>query len=83
MEFSDERFQEWMHANLDRAAKQFGLTVCGQAMFGWRLRTIGAPAAGPAGRRWLRVVSEYPQWASGDGWTGNSDANVLTGDPAG
>lgn len=79
MESSDERFGEWMRSNLDRAATQFGLVVCGEPVFGWRLRTIGAPTAGSDGRRWLRVVSEYPQWASGDGWTGNSDANVLTG----
>jgi hypothetical protein len=78
MESSDERFQEWMRGNLDHAAGHFGLAVCGEPVFGWRLRTIGARAAGPDGQRWLRVVSDYPEWASGDGWTGNTDANVLT-----
>lgn len=77
MESSDERFQEWMRGNLAHAAGHFGLTVCGEPVSGWRLRTIGAPAAGPDGQRWLRVVSDYPEWASGDGWTGNSDANSV------
>jgi hypothetical protein len=79
MESSDERFRQWMKDNLHRAAAQFGLTVHAAPVFGWRLRSIGAQASGPHGPRWLRVVSDYPQWASGDGWTGNTDANTLTG----
>ncbi len=81
MEVSDERFTQWMRGNLDRAARHFALTVTGSPVFGWRLRSIGARATGTHGSRWLRVVSDYPQWASGDGWTGNSDANTLTGIP--
>jgi Phosphotransferase enzyme family len=77
VESSDERFREWMRGNLDRAAGHFGLTVCGQPVFGWRLRSIGARVAGADGQRWLRVASDYPEWASGDGWVGNADANVL------
>ncbi len=67
MESSDERFAQWMEGNLHRAATQFGLTVHGAPVFGWRLRSIGAPATTSQGQRWLRVVSDYPQWASGDG----------------
>jgi hypothetical protein len=33
-----------MRANLDHAARHFGLTVSGDPVFKWRLRTIG-PAA--------------------------------------
>ncbi|MFD7161593.1 hypothetical protein ACFV9C_43910 [Kribbella sp. NPDC059898] len=78
---ADARFAEWMRLNLARAARHFGVDVDGEPTYGWRLRTIGAPVNGPAGRRWLRVVSEFPEYAAGDTWTGNSDANDLTGVP--
>jgi hypothetical protein len=78
---ADGRFSEWMNLNLERAAQHFGLTVTGQPVVGWRLRTIGARANGPGGPRWLRVVTEFPDWAQGDTWTGNSDANSLVGIP--
>ncbi len=48
-------------------------------VFGWRLRSIGVPVCSFDGRRWLRVVSEQVQWAEGDWWTGNADANAITG----
>ena len=79
MEVSDERFTAWMRGHLLRAAHHFGLTLTADPVFGWRLRSIGAPVMTLQGQRWLRVVSDYPQWAIGDGWTGNSDANTLTG----
>lgn len=80
-EVADAEFSEWMRSNLHNAAGQFGLRIIGEPVFGWRLRSIGAVAAGPDGRRWLRVVTEYPQWAHGDTWTGNSDANAIPGIP--
>lgn len=79
MEASDATFTAWQRANLAHAARLFGLAVRGEPVFGSRLRSIGAPATGPDGTRWLRVVSDYPEFACGDGWTGNLDANTLTG----
>lgn len=76
---ADAEFAEWMRENLHHAADQFGLSVTGPAVSGWRLRTIGAPTTGADGPRWLRVASEFPQWAGGPAWTGNADANLLTG----
>jgi len=29
-------------------------------------------------QRWMRVITEPSQWASGSAWTGNTDANVIT-----
>ncbi|WP_246150544.1 aminoglycoside phosphotransferase family protein [Streptomyces qinzhouensis] len=78
---ADRRFRAWMRQNLDRAADHFGLTVVGEPVFGWRDRSINAPADSPDGPRWLRVVSEQTQWAHGRGWTGNTDANTLEGVP--
>ncbi|MGH3993766.1 MAG: aminoglycoside phosphotransferase, partial [Pseudonocardiaceae bacterium] len=45
------------------------------------MRSIGAAAHGPNEACWLRVVSEQPQWATGEFWTGNQDASILTGLP--
>lgn len=77
VESSDERFSAWMGDNLRRAAARFGLRVVGEPVWGWRLRSIGARAEGPGGPRWLRVVSEYPQYADGGSLTGNTDAAAL------
>ncbi|MGW1974117.1 phosphotransferase [Streptomyces sp. NPDC001889] len=78
---ADRRFRIWMRRNLDRAAGHFSLTVTGEPVFGWRYRSISAPADSMEGPRWLRVVSEQSEWAHGNGWTGNVDANELAGLP--
>lgn len=76
---ADDHFAAWMRGNLTRAAEHFDLTVTGDPVFGWRLRSISAPVVSPEGERWLRVVSQEPEWASGDHWTGTVDANMITG----
>jgi hypothetical protein len=78
---ADQRHRAHMRALLDRAAQRFGLDLAGAPVFGWRDRTLGAPARGPGGQRWLRVTTEYPRWAHGQFWTGNADAKVITGVP--
>ncbi|MGK5533318.1 aminoglycoside phosphotransferase [Streptomyces sp. URMC 129] len=78
---ADRRFRLWMRRNLEDAAAHFGLAVAGEPVFGWRLRSVGAPAEGPGGRRWLRVVSEELSWPKGHAWTGNADADALHGLP--
>lgn len=72
-------FRRWMHDNLAHAAEHFGLTVVGEPRLGRQDRSIGAPAQGPGGRVWLRVVSEDRQWVEGEFWTGNLDANAFAG----
>lgn len=81
VEESDTQFAAWMRDNLDHAARQLGLRVTGLPKFGWRLRTVGAAATGADGLYWLRVVSEYPEWAHGETWTGNNDAEAVDGLP--
>lgn len=76
---ADAHYAAWMRENLAHAAHHFGLTVTGQPVYGWRLRSIGAQATGTGGQRWLRVVAEQPEWAHGEHWTGNADANAITG----
>jgi hypothetical protein len=76
---ADRRYRTWMGQNLGRAAEHFGHTVTGEPVFGWLDRSIGAQVASGQGSRWLRVVSEQLKWAHGDTWTGNADANVLSG----
>ncbi|MCK2241882.1 MULTISPECIES: phosphotransferase [unclassified Crossiella] len=77
----DAKFRNWMRLNLARAAEEFDLTVTGNPVFGWRLRSVGARAEGPAGPRWLRVASSEVEWARGPAWTGNVDANSFDGIP--
>ncbi|SFT09481.1 hypothetical protein SAMN05660874_05663 [Saccharopolyspora flava] len=77
-EIADRRFADWMRGNLDLAAEHMAVSVTGDPVFGWRMRSIGARARDDSGGdRWLRVVSEFPQWARGQFWTGNADANDL------
>lgn len=78
VERTDARYGEWMRGNLARAAEHFRLTLTGEPIFGWRLRSIGARVRGGDGAGWLRVVSERPQWLPGQFSTGNLDANVIT-----
>ncbi len=54
----DAVFRNFMRHNLTRAADHFTLTIVGEPLFGWRLRSISARAADRAGTRWLRIVSQ-------------------------
>lgn len=76
---ADRAHRHWLRGHIDRAAAQFGVAVVGQPVYGWHNRTIGAPVTAHGAARWLRVVSEHRQWAAGDFWTGNLDANAITG----
>ncbi|WP_017612128.1 hypothetical protein [Nocardiopsis salina] len=78
-DLADQRHRAHMRELLDQAAGGFGLDLVGEPVFGWHDRTIGAPARGPGGDRWVRVTSEFPAWAHGEFWTGNADASALTG----
>lgn len=77
---ADARFVEWMRMNLDRGTRHFGLAITGEPVFGWRLRSVGAEATASDGAScWVRVVTEFPEWACGDSWTGNVDAQAVRG----
>lgn len=76
---ADQRFREWMHENLGRAAEHFGLTVVGKPRLGWSDRSISALVQRIDERLWLRVVSEDGQWIGGEFWTGNLEANSFAG----
>lgn len=78
---ADAHFAAWMRDNLARAADHFRLTVTGEPVHGWRLRSISAAVTGPEGDRWLRVVSQTPEWARGESWTGTADAGAITDIP--
>ncbi|MFJ6018062.1 phosphotransferase [Nocardiopsis alba] len=80
-ELAGQRHRDHMRNLLVQAAEGFGLTLVGEPVFGWRDRTIGAPGRGPHGDLWVRVTTEFPAWASGRTWTGNSDADALSGVP--
>lgn len=46
---ADARFRNFQRHNLTLAAGHFGLMVTRAPSFGWRLRSISAPATGPHG----------------------------------
>ncbi|MBP2321210.1 hypothetical protein JOF56_001595 [Kibdelosporangium banguiense] len=76
---ADAQFAAWMKENLATAAGRFGLTITGEPVLGWRLRSISAAATRKDQLYWLRVVSQEPEWAQGDSWTGTVDANSIDG----
>ncbi|MQA11928.1 MAG: aminoglycoside phosphotransferase [Pseudonocardiaceae bacterium] len=76
---ADRQFTLWMRSNLHAAADHFDVAVSGEPVMGWRLRSISAPVERNGADLWLRVVSEQVQYAEGDWWTGNVDANAITG----
>ncbi len=77
----DDAHRAWMQVALAKAATEANATVVGGAMFGWRDRSLGARVRAQSAEFWLRVVTEHEQWASGDFWTGNTDASTITGVP--
>lgn len=74
---ADASFREWMRNNLIHAADVLGLTIKGEPILGWRLRSISVAVERGEHALWLRVVSEKPQWLPDYFWTGNADANVI------
>lgn len=80
-ERSDDAFRAWMRDNLDKAAAHFGLSVTGEPVFGWALRSLSTTAwTADKGLRWLRVCSERTTDVADmrEFWTGNVDANTIT-----
>lgn len=73
------RFRARMCRLLDDAAGRLDVRVAGGPVFGFRLRSVSAPAQHTAGTRWLRVVVEQPRWLPDEYWTGNADANQVLG----
>lgn len=86
----DSGQRRFLRRVLAEAAAHFGVRVDGAPaeageVFSWRDRTLGCrvleDADGVEKVRWLRVTFEHFDWAYGKFWTGNVDANALTGIP--
>ncbi|MGH3773240.1 MAG: aminoglycoside phosphotransferase [Pseudonocardiaceae bacterium] len=77
----DDAHRTWMQAALAQAAAEANATVVGGVVFGWRGRSLGGRVRAESTEFWLRVVTEQEQWAGGDFWTGNTDANTIAGVP--
>ncbi len=78
---ADARFREWMRDNMTKATELIGVTIDGGPVFGWLDRSISVAVRKDNTDLWLRVVSEDQKWVQQDFWTGNQDANILTGVP--
>ncbi|MEU4224867.1 aminoglycoside phosphotransferase [Nonomuraea sp. NPDC026600] len=66
---------------LAEGSNRLGVTLTGDAVFGWHDRTIGSAALAEEGRFWLRATAEHHDWAHGEAWTGNPDATAIRGVP--
>ncbi|WP_067520790.1 aminoglycoside phosphotransferase [Alloactinosynnema sp. L-07] len=76
---ADAAHRAWLADVYAKAAATADATLDGALVFGWRDRSAGARVATAAGPRWLRLVIEQHGWAGGAFWTGNADANDVTG----
>ncbi|GAA4626575.1 hypothetical protein GCM10023196_035370 [Actinoallomurus vinaceus] len=77
----EEPQRAFLRRVLAEAADRLGARLAGEAVFGWRDRTIGAPALKEGEPVWLRATAEHRDWTTSEEWTGNQDAAHLTGIP--
>lgn len=77
----DDAHRAWMRVALTKAATEASTTVISRAVFGWRDRSLGARVRAESAEFWLRLVTEQEQWAGGNFWTGNTDANTIVDVP--
>lgn len=76
---ADKAHRAQMGNWLQRAADMLNVSIDADLQFGWFDRTAGARARTDDGIRWLRLVQETHEWAYGDFWTGNEDADAIRG----
>lgn len=70
----------WLHDLLKSGADRLDVVLAGEPVHGLRDRSAGCSVTTSSkGQRWLRVVTEPAAWAGGAAWTGNVDANSITG----
>jgi len=77
--------RDQMLSHLARACDHFGVTIAGELVTGWHVRSVSGPVLEHGDARWLRVGREYLQWIEdpdvGDHWTGVPDSNTIIGVP--
>ena len=74
-----QEWEKWLHGLVKAGADALGVHPTGEPATGWRGRSVGCRVTSDTGERWLRVVSEPADSASGPAWTGNVDANDIPG----
>ncbi len=75
----DDGWLAWLYDLLKPGADALRVDLAGEPVCGLRNRTVGCPVTTSKGERWMRVVTEPAQWATGPAWAGNVDANAITG----
>lgn len=63
------------------ALERFGLDRDGEQLRGWNDRSVSLPVRRGGVPLWLRLVVARPELARGSWWTGNLDAEAITGIP--
>lgn len=77
-EQGESELRKMLRTAHERAATPLG-EIVGDAVFGWRDRSIGTEISTDAGRLWLRTVWSPAHLARGLWWTGSHDASDLAG----
>ncbi|MGH3833311.1 MAG: aminoglycoside phosphotransferase [Pseudonocardiaceae bacterium] len=78
---ADREWLGWLSGLLKTGVEAFDVHLAGEVVPGLRGRTVGCPVSAGARDWWMRVVTEPAGWGHGPAWTGNSDANQITGVP--
>ena len=61
-------------------AQELGCTIDGEPGWGWGDRSVSTRGRLDGKPVWIRTVGEDPRWITDGGfWTGNLDANMITG----
>jgi len=78
---SNGEWTSWLGELLGTAAASLRVELVGEPVPGLQGRTVGTRVRSGQTERWLRVVTEPPGWGFGPMWTGNDEANQITGVP--
>lgn len=80
MSDADAAHRRWLADVYAKAATTAKAAVLGEKVFGWNDRSVSARVHTSEGdQAWLRVAIEQQTWAGGEFWTGNTEANAVTG----
>lgn len=76
-----EQRRVWLRSQLSAAAYRFGVTLVGEVVNTYDMRSAGATAHDGDHDLWLRVVVEDPDYQPACRWNGNVEANSISGVP--
>ncbi|GAA3561751.1 hypothetical protein GCM10022222_51920 [Amycolatopsis ultiminotia] len=79
VEAAVEKRRIWLAKQLDTAATRLAVSVTGEPVNTYDMRSAGAVARDDGADVWLRVVVEDPDYEPASRWDGNAMANAIIG----